>query len=51
MDTFEIAKRFPCAKELRSGYFEQGYALGLAYDEPPTFQNAPPPLLTVEPRY
>ena len=48
LDTVKIAKRFACANELRKGHFEKfeyGYALGLVYDEPPTFQNALSPLL------
>ena len=47
LDTVKIAERFAYANELRKG----GNALGLVYDElppPPTFQNAPPPLLFCE---
>ena len=47
VDTFEIAKSFACVNKLRKGHFakfELGYTLGLVYNEPPTFQNAPPPL-------
>ena len=38
LDNVKMAKRFACANELRKGHFgkfEQGYALGLVYDETP----------------
>ena len=47
LDGVKILKRFACTNELRKGHFaksEEWYALGLVYDESPTFQNAPPPL-------
>ena len=52
----KIAKRFACANDLSKGHFgkfEQGYVLGLVYDDPlsppppPTFQNGQPPLISV----
>ena len=48
LDNVKMAKRFACAKGLLKdivGNLSRDMRLALVFDEPPTFQTAPPPLI------